>query len=97
MSARSARSEGGIGWNIIGAIGDGFSQMGGYGSPFCGCARSISTQQQDAEARWSIHHAQERNEALEDAERARNAPRYFSGKEDQLSYDPTSGQRLDDL
>jgi hypothetical protein len=44
------------------------------------------------EALWTRRHGLLRQEALEDTERARNAPRYFSGKEDQLSYDPASGK-----
>lgn len=47
-----AFSRGGAGWQILGAIGDGLSQMGGYGAPFAQ-ARNQLRQQQLEEAQWT--------------------------------------------
>jgi hypothetical protein len=81
----------GTGTKILGVLGDvALSYSASMGDPGAlAQLRQMREQQHaDAEARLVASSCDERNEALEDAERARNAPRYFSGKEDQLSYDP---------
>lgn len=47
-----AFDRGGMGWQVIGAIGDSLSQMGGYGAPFAQ-ARNQQRQQQLEEAQWT--------------------------------------------
>lgn len=56
--------------------------------------RQRAQQQQDTreEAVWSRRHQLERTEALDDEKRKQNAPRYFSGGTDQLSFDPSTGK-----
>jgi hypothetical protein len=48
----SAFGRGGMGWNIIGAIGDSLAEMGGYQGAF-GQAQREHRQQQDAETIWT--------------------------------------------
>ena len=82
---------GGLGWTILGSIGDAFAQAGGYQPTFWPTV--LRKRQMEAEqAQWLARHNLQRQETLEDYERKRNEPRYFSGKEDQLSYDPATGK-----
>jgi hypothetical protein len=47
-----AFDRGGLGWTIIGSIGDGLSQMGGYGAPFAK-AREHRQDRELEEAQWT--------------------------------------------
>jgi hypothetical protein len=86
----------GTGTKLVQLLGDLSTQWGAaQGQPWA--LQQLQTQQRNAEAEreqviWSRRHDLQRSEALEDAERTRNAPRYFSGREDQLSFDPSTGK-----
>jgi hypothetical protein len=58
QQAPGAFGRGGAGWNIIGAIGDGLSEMGGYGSPFAK-AREHQQDLQYLDTQWTRRQASE--------------------------------------
>ena len=91
-----AFSRGGAGWQVLGAIGDSLSQMGGYGAPFAQ-ARNFQRQQQLEEAQWTRRQESElaQRKAMHDYERANPAPRYFEANNgDQFMIGPDGQPKL---
>lgn len=70
-----AFDRGGMGWQVLGAIGDSLSQMGGYGSPFA-TARLLQQKQQLEDAQWTRRQESElaQRKAMYDYELAHPKP-----------------------
>ncbi|MFD1610852.1 hypothetical protein ACFSCW_03445 [Sphingomonas tabacisoli] len=86
----------GTGTKIIQGLGElGLAFSASQGDPWALSQlrqRAQAAQDQREEVIWSRRHALKRQETLDDEKRKQLAPRYFSGKEDQLSYDPSTGK-----
>jgi hypothetical protein len=86
----------GVGGKILHGLGEAalrYSAM--EGSP--GAMMVLRQRQQTAddareEARWQRQHDVQRADILADREAQQNQPQFFSGAEDRLRYDPTTGQ-----